>query len=425
MILRLTLLVYFYLRVNKLSQFSKYQKNYFLQNRFFKMVPKIPGTRQKAYFLYWRLNTAPYLWEGPLLKQLLQKNQVFFSYTDAQQHCNFNNVYLNQKLGAIYYPLFSITARIIFMKLKRILRQKQKKASFIGAMREKNLEQTDFVQGYYNRRVHGFLRFAKKQYKSMYLQVKQKFPFWNNYWMFNPMHSKALWILYNSGRKHYKWLRLKRKFKQRQREAYYRRTFFFPKLDVYKLWMDSTKYYIPRRLSRVSSQSLLLRRIKRARLVSRDFNIFSGFSFSGLRRGAIRGFFTSPKFLFYLRSYFCLFVKRKKNNFYLTVTNGLGEVKLFFSSGSYLIRLNDGRRNKKLRASFRHFVEVLKVFANKLKRKKIFSIKYFMRPLFMRKKHVASLVYTLTGRSIAIRNIINMPKRRHSYAKKTKKARRL
>lgn len=52
MILRLTLLVYFYLRVNKLSQFSKYQKNYFLQNRFFKMVPKIPGTRQKAYFLY-------------------------------------------------------------------------------------------------------------------------------------------------------------------------------------------------------------------------------------------------------------------------------------------------------------------------------------------------------------------------------------
>ena len=63
------------------------------------------------------------------------------------------------------------------MKIKRILRQKQKKASFIGAMREKNLEQTDFVQGYYNRRVHGFLRFAKKQYKSMYLQVKQKFPF--------------------------------------------------------------------------------------------------------------------------------------------------------------------------------------------------------------------------------------------------------
>lgn len=200
----------------------------------------------------------------------------------------------------------------------------------------------------------------------------------------------------------------------------------FPHLDAYRLIMNSMKYYMPRRFSRLSSQSLLLRRMKKARLVSRDFNVFNDFSFSGLKRGAIiKGFFTSTKFLFFLRSYFCLFVKKKKNNFYLTVTNGLGEVKLFFSSGSYLIRSNEGRRNKKLRASFRHFVEVLKIFANKLKRKKIFFIRHFMRPNFMRKKHVSSLVYTLTGRSITIGKIINLPNKRHSYAKKTKKARRL
>lgn len=111
-----------------------------------------------------------------MLKQLLEKSQVFFSYTDAQQYCNFNNVYLNQKLTVTYYPLFSITARIIFLILKRILRQKQKKASFIGVMRANNFERTDFVQSYYNRRVHRFLRFAKKQYKNIYLRVKQKFP---------------------------------------------------------------------------------------------------------------------------------------------------------------------------------------------------------------------------------------------------------
>lgn len=430
MITKLLLIFYFHIRVDK-SYFSRFRKQYFLQTYSVNRTPKNLHRQiasQAARTLYWRVNVSPYIFRKPLLAEVLRQTSNLYSYTTTQRSLRRpSETFLNQKaLGPLYYRLFSNVGLIIFSSYWRLALRKQKKSSVLGVLRANNFKDIDRYQQYFNRRIHNFLRFAKKQLKTIY-KMSEAFRFWHTYSIRHPRFSKSLWILHRSQESHARWLRQKKRFRKRQRIGYWRRRRMFPHLDAYRSITNSMKYYIPRRLSRLFSQSVLLRRIKKARLVSRNFNVFNNFSFNGLKRGAIKGFFSSSKFLFFLRSYSCLFVKKKKNNFYLTVTNGLGEVKLFFSSGSYLIRSNQHqrRRNKKLRASFRHFNDVLKIFANKLKKKKIFFIRHFMRPNFMRSKHVSSLVYTLTGRSITIGKIINLPNKRHCYAKKTKKARRL
>lgn len=109
----------------------------------------------------------------------------------------------------------------------------------------------------------------------------------------------------------------------------------------------------------------------------------------------------------------------------MTLVNGFGEVVLSLSSGAYLLKTDEKKRNKKMRASFKHFVDFLKFFTNKLKRKKVFVIKYFFRPLGMRRKFTNLLVYTFLNRSITVENILNVASRKHGLKEKNKKVRRL
>ncbi len=59
----------------------------------------------------------------------------------------------------------------------------------------------------------------------------------------------------------------------------------------------------------------------------------------------------------------CLKLLRKRSNFYLTIINGLGEVLLTQSMGEYLMSLKEEKRNRRIRASLRYFVEFFKKFA--------------------------------------------------------------
>lgn len=123
--------------------------------------------------------------------------------------------------------------------------------------------------------------------------------------------------------------------------------------------------------------------------------------------------------------YFCLIMRKKKNNYYLTVINGVGHTKLFISSGSFLLRFGDKKRNKKLRSSFRYFIEVLKYFANKLKQKRIFKIKYLFKPKGLRRKLLQLVINTLSEKRITVINVLKTRMPRHRIKKKLKKVRRL
>lgn len=121
----------------------------------------------------------------------------------------------------------------------------------------------------------------------------------------------------------------------------------------------------------------------------------------------------------------CLFLRRKKNNFYMTLTTGSGAVVFSLSSGSYLLKINEGKRNKKLRASFRHFQEFLKKFINKLKGFGIQNIKYFLRIGGFRRRISYQIIYTFLARGITIENVLNVHLASHSKLTKRKKLRRL
>lgn len=178
----------------------------------------------------------------------------------------------------------------------------------------------------------------------------------------------------------------KKKFPVKQRVGYIKRNFIFPRLNTLRDELDYRRVFVLRRISKMSSQTSLLRVLYRLLLKRKNRRrVLKQFSLQSLDTESATRFLSSERFIYYLRSYYCLFMRRKKNNFYLTVTNGLGEVKFFLSSGAYLRRSRERRRNKKARASFRHLNEFLRIVANRLKRKKIFSIRYFMRPSFFRK----------------------------------------
>lgn len=118
-------------------------------------------------------------------------------------------------------------------------------------------------------------------------------------------------------------------------------------------------------------------------------------------------------------------MRKKQNNYYLTVTDGLGQTKFFISSGSYLLKINEKKRNKKLRRSFRYFVEVLKHFVQKLKKNRVSKIKYFFRPLGLRRKFMYLVLNTFQEQSITIERILKGVTLKHRLKKKKKKIRRL
>jgi len=125
-------------------------------------------------------------------------------------------------------------------------------------------------------------------------------------------------------------------------------------------------------------------------------------------------------FNFYHEVYY-VFFKRKKNNFYLTLTNGLGGVLLYNSSGRFL----KSRRNKKIRGSLLNLPGLASVFIRRVLRKKISTITKFFRPAGMSKRALKTVYNIFTGAGVVIKNLVKNTRRPHSFFKKTKKIRRL
>jgi len=124
-------------------------------------------------------------------------------------------------------------------------------------------------------------------------------------------------------------------------------------------------------------------------------------------------------------NYFCLSMRKKKNNYYLTLSDGIGNIKFFISSGSFLLNYGEKKRNKKLRSSFRYFMEAFRFFTNKLKQKGVFRIKYFFRPPGIRRKLLQLMLNALTERRITVVNIMRKRMQKHRTKKRLKKIRRL
>lgn len=123
---------------------------------------------------------------------------------------------------------------------------------------------------------------------------------------------------------------------------------------------------------------------------------------------------------FYAELYY-VFFKKKKNNFYLTLTNGFGEV-LFHNSSGRLLKF---RRNKKVRSSLINLPGLASTFVRRLVRRKIFRITRLYRPAGMSKRALKTIYNVFSGSGVVIKNLVKNSKRPHSFCQKTKKVRRL
>lgn len=136
--------------------------------------------------------------------------------------------------------------------------------------------------------------------------------------------------------------------------------------------------------------------------------------FSALKPNFIRDFG------FYNRIYY-VFFKKKKNNFYLTLTNGLGEV-LFHNSAGRLLKF---RRNKKVRSSLFNLPGLATSLARRMVRRRISSISKLYRPMALSKRALKTIYNIFTGSGVVIKTLVKNSKRSHGFPKKTKKVRRL
>ena len=123
-------------------------------------------------------------------------------------------------------------------------------------------------------------------------------------------------------------------------------------------------YYLQRYLNHVSNIEAVL---------SQDYALNSAEKLVGLRvmlENSIAGLPVNN----YREMFYYLTLRKKKNNFYLTLLDTLGGVVLHFSSGRFLLHSGDGKRNKKSRSSFRHMIDFVKKFATFLLKKQIYSL---------------------------------------------------
>lgn len=121
--------------------------------------------------------------------------------------------------------------------------------------------------------------------------------------------------------------------------------------------------------------------------------------------------------------YFLKF-KKKRNNFYFTVYNTLGEVIYYLSSGRltyYLFR----RKNKKLRSSLFNLQVFVKFMCRALRKKKIFKIHFFFKSRKLYRYHNRRVFFTFLFNGIKLMNFRNPMEYSHCRKQKKKKARRL
>lgn len=185
----------------------------------------------------------------------------------------------------------------------------------------------------------------------------------------------------------------------------------------------SESYYFMRKLSLKFIIGSYLYRLKK--FGARMKNLRNLMLKAGAVNRLLRARVKNKKFRNQKRKGIRLYFKRVRNNFHVTVTNNCGGVLLHFSSGAYLINSIEKKRNKKLRASYRHFENFLKFIVICLKRRKIRRIKYFIRPYGLKKKYIYSFIFTLIDRNITVEKIKNLSNFRHSLKEKKKKKRRL
>lgn len=147
-------------------------------------------------------------------------------------------------------------------------------------------------------------------------------------------------------------------------------------------------------------------------------NYWTSFFFFLLKR--------QERFFFHtIGRYNCIIMKKKRSNYYLTLTNGFGMVRLNLSSGAFVKGINDKKRNRKIRARYIYYNEYQAEFIRKLRRKKIKYIKYFLQRAGLRKRFRYNIIYGLSSSRIMLGYIKNLPVRGHSLKKKSRKKRRL
>jgi hypothetical protein len=118
-------------------------------------------------------------------------------------------------------------------------------------------------------------------------------------------------------------------------------------------------------------------------------------------------------------------MKKLRSNYYFTIINGRGEVIFNSSSGSFIKKINEKKRNRKIRARYKYFDDYIKSFIKKLKKRKIYFIKYFIRKTGLKKRFRYSIPYTLSNNRITLGYIKNLAVRRHSKRKKSAKKKRM
>lgn len=126
----------------------------------------------------------------------------------------------------------------------------------------------------------------------------------------------------------------------------------------------------------------------------------------------------------YFKKRLYLMCKKKRSNFYFTVTNHLGEVILNISSGR-LQKNTIKKRNRKLRSAFFNIMALCKYVVKSLKKKKIKNIEVFFKPSFLKFYQCKQIVYSFSTYGIKLRKIISAPRISHGIPPKTKKIRRL
>lgn len=123
-------------------------------------------------------------------------------------------------------------------------------------------------------------------------------------------------------------------------------------------------------------------------------------------------------------NFYYLRFKKKKNNYYLTVFNSIGEVIQHVSSGQFSKEAFN-KRNKKLRSSLFGLQAVVGALCWELKRKRISKIRFFIKPAAFRSYMVKRLVFSFLNNGIRLMYLKTILRFGHGGQKKNKKKRRL
>jgi hypothetical protein len=126
----------------------------------------------------------------------------------------------------------------------------------------------------------------------------------------------------------------------------------------------------------------------------------------------------------YASNEYYLTLKKKLNNYHLTVVDRLGHTQITYSAGRFLKKFST-KRNKKIRGSYYTLPQVIAQMCIMLKKKKIFFIEYFLKPSYLKPRFVNNIIYGFSFNGVPIKNLKITTACTHGEEKKNKKVRRL